>query len=228
MRCGVLVIAGLLALRAAIGEVRAEPGDVAKAMVGTWEISNADRDKICTITFKADPAGSAFKLDLDEACIPNLPMMKGVALWKISADDAVQLLDARGRTLVEFNELENRMYNTERPNEGVFFMQPPGQAGPPERSAEQLMGDWNIVRGANKPICGLTLSGTPANLDYVLIVKPGCDQLITRFGPTAWQMDRGELLLKSPRGLNWRFEAEDDNKWQRVPESADPIFLVRP
>jgi hypothetical protein len=229
MRVQLGAIVGLLALALSLGAARAEPSEAAKALVGTWEISNADRDKTCTITFKADAgAGDTFKLDLDTACVPNLPMLKNVTLWTIGPGDTVQLLDARGRVLVEFSELENRMYNTERPNEGVFFMQPPGQAGPPERSAEQMMGDWNIVRGANKPICALTLTGTPANLDYVLVIKPGCDPLITRFGPTAWAMDRGELLLKSPRGLNWRFEAEDDNRWQRVPETPDPVILVRP
>jgi hypothetical protein len=41
-------------------------------------------------------------------------------------------------------------------------------------------------------------------------------------------MDRGELLLKSPQGRTWRFAEGDDNKWQRVPETADPVMLVRP
>lgn len=228
MRIFLITLTSLLLLWVSGGEVRAQASDAVNAMVGTWEISNADRDRTCSVTFKSDAAGSAFKLELDKGCTTSLPMMKDVALWKIGSDDSVQLLDAKGRTLVEFTEVENGMYNTERPNEGVFFLQTPGSAGPPERTADQMVGDWNIVRGSNKQICALTLSNTPANLDYVLVVKPGCDALVTRFGPTTWQMDRGELLLKSPRGLNWRFEEEDDNKWQRVPQSADPMMLVRP
>jgi hypothetical protein len=228
MRFHLITLVSVLLLSVSASEVRAQNSDAVNAMVGTWEISNADRDKTCSVTFKADADGGAFKLELEKACTTNLPMMKGVVLWKLGSDDSVQLLDAKGRTLVEFSEVENGMYNTERPNEGVFFMQTPGSAGPPARTADQMTGDWNIVRGNNKPICVLTLSNAPANLDYVLIVKPGCDALVTRFGPTTWQMDRGELLLKSPRGLNWRFEEEDDNKWQRVPEGADPLMLVRP
>jgi len=228
MRIPLIALASLLLLCESDGQVRGQTSDAVNAMLGTWEISNADRDRTCSVTFKADAAGGAFKLELDKTCATNLPMMKDVALWKVGSDDSVQLLDAKGRTLVEFTEVENGMYNTERPNEGVFFLQTPGSAGPPERTADQMIGDWNIVRGTNKSICGLTLSNTPANLDYVLIVKPGCDALVTRFGPTTWQMDHGELLLKSPRGLNWRFEEEDDNKWQRVPESPDPLMLVRP
>jgi protease inhibitor Inh len=227
IRVSLIAVCALLALGLRDNGPRAQTGDAAKSLIGTWEISNADRDKTCTITFKGDAAGTAFKLELDKACVPNLPMMKDVSLWKIGPEDAVQLLDARGRILVEFTEVENNMYNTERPNEGVFFLQPPGQAGPPARTVEEMMGDWNIVRG-NKPICGVTLSNTPTGLDYVLKVKPGCDAFVTRFGPAAWAMDRSELLLKSPRGINWRFEEGDDNKWQRVPESADPLLLVRP
>jgi len=40
-------------------------------------------------------------------------------------------------------------------------------------------------------------------------------------------MDQGELLLLSARGQSWRFEENDANTWQRVPETADPVLLVR-
>jgi hypothetical protein len=229
MRFHLTTLTGLLLLWLVSGrEAHAQSNDAVNAVVGTWEISNADHDKTCSLTLSADAAGEAYKLEVDKTCAANLPMLKGVTLWKIGPEDSVQLLDAKGRTLVEFTEVENGMYNTERPNEGVFFMQTPGSAPPPEKTADQMLGEWNMVRGTSKPICALTLSNTPANLDYVLIVKPGCDALVTRFGPTTWQMDRGELLLKSPRGLNWRFEEEDTDKWQRVPESPDPLRLVRP
>jgi hypothetical protein len=215
-------------------EVRAQAPapttDPVKAMAGPWEISNADRDKICIVMLKADAAGGAFKLEFDKAaCVPNLPMMKNVVLWKIGADDAVQLLDGKGNALVEFSEVESGMYETERPGEGVFFLQTPAAAGPPQRTADQMVGDWTMVRGGSKPICTLTLSNTATALDdFVLKINPGCDVLVTRFGPTTWQMDRGELLLKSPQGRTWRFAEGDDNKWQRVPETADPVMLVRP
>jgi len=229
MRLYLMTFLTLLALCASGGAVRAQTDDPVKAMVGSWEISNADRDKICIVALKADAAAGAYKLDFDRACVPNLPMMKDVVLWKIGADDSVQLLDARGRTLVEFTEVESGMYETERPGEGVFFLQTPAAAGPPQRTADQMTGEWTMVRGANKPICSLTLSNNATALDdFVLVIKPGCDVFVTRFGPTTWQMDRGELLLKSPRGQTWRFGEGDDNKWQRVPETADPVILVRP
>jgi hypothetical protein len=60
-----------------------------------------------------------------------------------------------------------------------------------------------------------------------LRVKAGCDPLVTRFNPNAWRMDQGELVLLSSRGQSWQFVETDPDTWQRVPESADTILLVR-
>lgn len=224
MRLPLTAMLALFAFALTASELHAQASDAEKAMVGTWEISNADRDKTCIVTLKAE----ASKVEFDKACIPNLPMMKDVVQWKVASDDAVQLLDARGKTLVEFTEVESGMYETERVGEGVFFLQSPAAAGPPPRTADQMFGDWTMTRGDNKPICTLSLSNAATALDdFVLKIGPGCDAFVTRFGPTTWQMDRGELLLKSPRGQTWRFEEGDDDKWERVPETADPVMMVR-
>src|SRR5579864_6433709 len=68
-----------------------------KAVIGKWEISNADRDRTCAITFRSDPSGNVFKLDLDKACTTQMPELKGVVAWTIGGLDLVRLLDARGR-----------------------------------------------------------------------------------------------------------------------------------
>ena len=85
-----------------------------------------------------------------------------------------------------------------------------------------------MARGTGKPICTLTLANSPAGADtFTLKIKPGCNALVTRFGPTSWRMDQGELVLLSARGQTWRFVENDANTWQRVPETADPVLLVR-
>jgi hypothetical protein len=71
-------------------------------------------------------------------------------------------------------------------------------------------------------------SPAPTGGDYLTItLKPGCDALVTRFGPTAWRMDNGDLVLSSARGQSWHFEENDLNTWQRVPGTPDPVLLVR-
>ena len=38
------------------------PSDAAKAMVGKWEFSNADRDKICNVVFRTGPGAVGMKV----------------------------------------------------------------------------------------------------------------------------------------------------------------------
>ena len=73
----------------------------------------------------------------------------------------------------------------------------------------------------------LSLATTPAGADLALRITPPCDASITRFGPTGWQLDGGELVLKSARGQTWRFEESEDKVWRRVQATANPILLLR-
>ena len=200
-----------------------------KAVIGKWEISNSDRDRACMITFRSDPSGSVFKLDLEKACATQMPELKGVVAWTIGGLDLVRLLDARGRPIMEFSEVESGTYEAQRPGEGIFFMENAATAANSVAlTADQMAGDWGVVRGTGKTVCTITLTITAADADsFALKLKPGCDALVTRFGPAAWYMDRGELVFKSKGGQYWRFAASDPINWQRVPEGRDPITLVR-
>ena len=225
----------LLALCASViaSQAPAQPSpagsDAFKAMIGKWEISNADRDRICAITFRADPSGSAFKLELDKACPVQMPEVKALVAWTIGGLDLVRLLDGKGKPILEFTEVESGIYEAQRPGEGIFFMQnAAAAAGPVGLAANEMAGDWGVVRGSGKTVCTITLTNTAAGPDaFALKLKPGCDAVVTRFGPAAWYMDRGELVLKSKGGQFWRFEESDPVNWQRVPEGREPITLVR-
>jgi hypothetical protein len=35
------------------------------------------------------------------------------------------------------------------------------------------------------------------------------------------------VLLVLAQGETWQFEADDNAQWRRVPDSADPLILVR-
>lgn len=223
----VLVVTLLLA---AGDEARAQ-SDAVKAMAGAggWEISNADRDKTCVVTFKADPARTGYKLDLDPACGNVFPFIKEVESWTLS-NDIVRLIDARGRTVFEFTEVESGMYEAERPAEGLFFLQN-AAAAPAVRTADQMAGEWVVMQGA-KQICAMTLANAAVpNQEGALLlrIKPGCEQPAARLNFVLWRMDQGELVLASAGGQSWRFEEEDTQTftWRRVPEGADEIRMVR-
>jgi hypothetical protein len=50
---------------------------------------------------------------------------------------------------------------------------------------------------------------------------------VARFAPATWQLDRGEIVLRAANGQFWRFEETDDSKWQRIPQTANPLLMVR-
>jgi len=201
-----------------------------KALIGKWEVSNADNERSCAVTFRSDATGGAFKIEIDKTCLPKMPELKDVVAWTIGGLDLVRLLDAKGQPVLEFSEVESGIYEAQRPGEGVFIMQSAAAAASPVGlSADEMAGDWGLVRGSsNKTVCTLTLTNTAVGQDnFALKLKPGCDALVTRFGPASWYMDRGELVLKSKGGQFWRFEESDPTNWSRVPEGREPITLVR-
>ena len=212
---------------AAQAQTPANLGDSAKAVIGSWEFSNADRDKICTATFKSDPTKVGFKVEFDANCANLFPLVADVAGWNFPDNDLLRLLNADGKALVEFSEVEDGIYEAPTPGVGVLFLQNAASAGPAPKPAEQLAGNWAIKRGPDKLLCSLTLANTPLRDDLALTVKPGCDATIVRVGFTQWRMDRGELVLVSTRGISWRFEEVDSTTWRRLPETADPMMLVR-
>ena len=207
------------------------PSEAAKpepsaVMSGAWEFSNADRDKVCRFVFRPDGAAGGYKLDIDRNCATLFPATKDIVAWTTDKFGALRLIDAHGGAVLELTEAETGIYDGFEPGQGRYILQI--AAALPVRSADGMVGDWAFARGTGKPICALTLANTAAGNDALALkVKPGCDPLITRFGPSSWRMNQGELLLLSPRGQTWRFEENDANTWQRVPESSDPILLVR-
>src|SRR5436190_19564701 len=81
-------------------------GDIAKAVVGTWELSNADRDRSCTVNLKATASGPGFALEWDRKCAEVFPFTREATAWKIGVRDALQLVDARGQSILELTEVE--------------------------------------------------------------------------------------------------------------------------
>jgi hypothetical protein len=203
--------------------------DAAKSVIatGTWEFSNADRDKSCTLTFKADRAATGYRLEFDPKCTDDFPLLRDIAGWDYPDNDLLHLLDARGKSLVDFSEVETGMFEAPTAGLGVLFLQNSADAGSQPIPLEQVVGDWALMRGAGKPLCTISLSITPADEGFALTLKPGCDVAVARLNFARWRIDRDELMIVPARGSPWRFEQTDANTWERVPESSNPYTLVR-
>jgi hypothetical protein len=217
------------ALAQAPAQAPAEQKPEPKTISGTWEMSNSERDQLCNLTFKPDPAKGGFKLEFDPACGDSIPPLKEVEAW-ILTNDALRLIDGRGRTIFEFSEVEIGMYEGERKGEGLYFLQTAESAAAfgTKRSADEMAGEWAMVR-SEKPVCTLNLTKTATKGfdEFRLSIRPPCDPTLTRLNPNVWRMDRGELVLASPNGQTWRFEEREPQRWWRVPEGADPIVLQK-
>ncbi|QPF92403.1 AprI/Inh family metalloprotease inhibitor [Bradyrhizobium commune] len=199
-----------------------------KEMVGQWELSTTERSKTCVVTMKGDVAAQGFKLELEPACKTALPFTKDIVAWSVKGLDIVRLQDATGESVIDFTEVEAGIFEGLRQGEGVYILQDLAAARSMAKSMDQMIGDWAMVRGNGQPICGLTLTNTEAEQDnFQVFLKPKCDAAIAQFNPTQWRLERGQIILMSKSGEVWQFEADDNAQWRRVPDTADPLIMLR-
>lgn len=199
-----------------------------KQMPGQWELSTTERSKTCVVTLKSDAAAQGFKLELEPACKTALPFTKDIVAWNVRGLDIVRLQDAAGEAVIDFTEVEAGIFEGLRQGEGVYILQDLAAARSMAKSMDQMIGDWSMVRGNGQPVCGLTLTNTEAGPDnFQVFLKPRCDATIAQFNPTQWRLERGQIILMSTSGEIWQFEADDHAQWRRVPDTADPLIMLR-
>ena len=157
-----------------------------------------------------------------------LPFTKDITAWNIKGLDIVRLQDAAGAPVIDFTEVESGIFEGLRQGEGIYILQNLAAARSLAKSMDQMIGDWAMVHGNGQPICGLTLTNNEAGPDnFQVFLKPKCDPAISTFAPTQWRLDHGQMLLMSQSGETWQFEADDNAQWRRVPDSADPLIMLR-
>ena len=200
-----------------------------KDMIGQWELATTDRSKTCVVTMKGDATSQGLKLELEPSCAAALPFTKEITAWNIKGlGDIVRLQNAAGEAVIDFTEVESGIFEGLRNGEGVYILQNLAAARSLAKSMDQMIGDWSMVRGNGLAICGLTLTNTEAGNDnFQVFLKPKCDPAIAAFAPTLWRLDHGQMLLLSAKGETWQFEADDNAQWRRVPDSADPLIMLR-
>ena len=224
----VIVAALLFSVAPALAQTKAALGDSAKAMLGnSWEFSNADRDKVCTVTFKNVAVAVGLKLEFDPNCANLFPLVRDIAGWKYPEDDLLYFLDAQGRSLVEFSEVEDGMFEAPTPGLGVLFLQNPAAMVPaPVKKPADIAGDWLIKRNDGSTVCALALSNTPQGDGFAVTVKPGCSPTIAALKFVQWRIVENLLVLAPADGDLWRFE-DVDGVWRRLAETGDQVTLER-
>jgi hypothetical protein len=225
-----IAVAAVLASMACGAPARAQDtSTLKKDMIGQWELSTTERSKTCVVTLKSDATPLGMKLELEPGCPKALPFTADINSWNIKGlGDIVRLQDAAGQPVIDFTEVETGIFEGLRTGEGVYILQNLAAARSLAKSMDQMIGDWAMVRGNGQAICGLTLTNTEATADnFQVFLKPKCDPAIAAFAPTQWRLDHGQILLLSASGETWQFEADDNAQWRRVPDSADPLIMLR-
>jgi hypothetical protein len=228
LRFGIM-LAALLALAAASpARSQQDASTLKKDMIGQWELATTDRSKTCVVTLKQELAPQGLKLELEPGCAAALPFTKGITAWNIKGLDIVRLQDAAAEPVIDFTEVEAGIFEGLRQGEGVYILQNLAAARSLAKSMDQMIGDWSMVRGNGQAICGLTLTNTEVGQDnFQVFLKPKCDPVVAAFAPTQWRLDHGQMLLMSQSGETWQFEADDNAQWRKVPDSADPLIMLR-
>ena len=224
-----IALAALLALVAGGSPVRAQDASTLKKdMVGQWELSTTERSKTCVVTLKSDTTPQGMKLELEPGCAAALPFTRDITAWSVKGLDIVRLQDATGESVIDFTEVESGILEGLRQGEGIYILQNLAAARSLAKSMDQMIGDWAMVRGNGQVVCGLTLTNTEAGQDnFQIFLKPKCDPAVTAFAPTQWRLEHGQMLLMSKSGEAWHFEADDNAQWRLVPDTADPLIMLR-
>ena len=221
----------LIALSSSVAVIPAVAQDATslkKAMIGQWELATTERSKTCVLTLKPDAAPRGQKLELESGCAAALPFTKDIAGWTVKGLDIVSLQSANGEAVIDFTEVESGIFEGLRQGEGVYILQNLAAARSLAKSMDQMIGDWAMVRGNGATICSLVLTNNDAGNDnFQVFVKPKCDSAIAAFAPSQWRLEHGQMMLMSDRGETWRFEADDNAQWRLVPDSANPLIMLR-
>ncbi len=223
-------IAAALALAAMSWPARAQDAaTLKKNMIGQWELSTTERSKTCVVTLKPDSTPQGLKLELEPNCANALPFTRDITGWNVKGlGDIVRLQDAAGEAVIDFTEVEAGILEGVRSGEGVYILQNLAAARSLAKSMDQMIGDWAMVRGNGNVVCNLVLTNTDAGNDnFQVFLKPKCDPAVAAFAPKQWRLERGQILLMSDKGEAWRFEADDNAQWRLVPDSADPLIMLR-
>jgi hypothetical protein len=203
----------------------------AKTLAANYELSSAIGDRKCPVVLEAKPVGPGFTLVYDKPlCQPLFGFLNETVAWVPGIAGSIRFVNAAKRTVSEFTEGVGGRYEALREGDGVYFLSnlqfvDPGEA--PQFA--DLLGEWNMARPNGPTICAVTLTDQSTGEDtFVVTVKPGCDQTITRFGAVSWVLDRGDIILFSAKGDRLRFGRQQEGGWAKVPDTPRPLLLARP
>jgi hypothetical protein len=227
--CAALVAA---AAPSAIAQQAARPDpEAVRALAANYELANADGDRKCPMTLDAKPTGPVLALIFDRpACVAQFAFLGDVAGWLPGPAGSIRLMRANARPVLEFTEGVGGTYEGIREGDAVYFLTNLQYSDPADAPQfADLLGAWNLSRPGGAPICRISLTDEPAASEsFAVRVDANCDATIARFGPVAWRLERGDVLLLAKNGDKLRFGRQEGGDWMKIPDTPRPLLMSRP
>lgn len=228
---GVALLAAAFATAAAAQQAAKPDPEAVRALAANYALANADGDRKCPITLDAKPAGPVLTLVFDRpACVALFAFLGDVAGWLPGPGGSIRLTRANARPVLEFTEGAGGTYEGIREGDAVYFLTNLQYSDPADAPQfADLVGDWNLSRPGGPAICRISLTDEPAtNESFNARVDANCDATITRFGPVAWRLERGDVLLFARNGDKLRFGRQEGGDWMKIPDTPRPLVMSRP
>lgn len=104
--------------------IAASPVDLTQALAGAWELSNPKASRSCRLTFGTDPAPGGHVVGAPPACRAAMPLLVQVTAWAVGPDKTISLLDAAGKSVIDFQPSGTAIQFTARDGAGSLVLAP--------------------------------------------------------------------------------------------------------
>ncbi|MFM7376720.1 MAG: AprI/Inh family metalloprotease inhibitor [Erythrobacter sp.] len=210
----------VLAAGAAAQEEEGGSQAMAADLAGDWQIVPVDGSLACPVTFTLAPARGGWQARAGALCATYVPAAAKAAGWTF--EDGMRLLDAKGATVMRFEEDETALPASPSVAAPQFYLIPAIKGFERLRQPGEWEGPWQFTAKGQKP-CILQF-GPPANLDALqeggrVTVRKCRSKALA--GMNRWQMEGMRLLLFGSNDAQIAFAPDgaethrsDDGRWR--------------
>lgn len=198
---------------------------MAADLAGDWQIVPVGGTPACTVTFGLAPVQGGWGAKPDPLCAANVPAAAAATAWTFM--DGFHLLDARGETLMRFEEDETALPASPSVAAPAHYLVPAIPGFERLRQPDEWEGPWQVSAKGEKP-CILHLGPPGQHRGGSVSVRRCRSAALRRMN--RWYVEGMRLMLAGPDDTQIAFTPDgadthrsDDGRWRlgHWPAQAD-------